>query len=474
MEHYANSVEDHLIDGLKYKLEPGASYVQSRRQVTWYPSGSAIYSPTSGTRLIRVNINSTGEWLDPQSVRFSFKLNNTDGSHSHLLRTICEPFAFFTRLRCLIGNVVAEDIVDYGRTHSLFQTLTSSNNRRNDEIEGFGHRWTDIVPPITADNTYGIGGGKSKRVTFKLLSGLFSQWKYIPLQFCPIVLELELDQDQYANIVQPDGNIFTTDNTSTSFTIDDVVVHGDVVTLDNSLNNSYIEALMSGTALSVPFTTFVSQSHIMSQTQQFNVNIIRSFTRLKTMFISFYAPVPDKTIASTEDEKRLLGYRDYKFNQRGGVNIAGSGDTTISAVLRPCNRFYHPMGIDTLDPYSSSAELQWQISIGSLTFPVYPCRSTAETFYRLKQSLGILPSSFHALDISYVQYKDTHFIIGVDLEKVTDAAWTGLNTKAGDLVSVKTTWDPSIATNSLPFKMYVVMTADYLLEIRDSGCQIFD
>ena len=70
MEHYANSIEDVLVDGLKYKLEPGASYVQSRRQVTWYPSGSAIYSPTSGTRLIRVNINSTGEWLDPSSIRF--------------------------------------------------------------------------------------------------------------------------------------------------------------------------------------------------------------------------------------------------------------------------------------------------------------------------------------------------------------------------------------------------------------------
>ena len=80
MEHYANSVEDHLVDGLKYKLEPGASYVQSRRQVAWYPSGSAIYSPTSGTRLIRVNINSTGEWLDPSSIRFSFRLNNTDSN----------------------------------------------------------------------------------------------------------------------------------------------------------------------------------------------------------------------------------------------------------------------------------------------------------------------------------------------------------------------------------------------------------
>ena len=95
MEHYANSIEDVLIDSLKYKLEPGASYVQSRRQVTWYPSGSAIYSPTSGTRLIRVNINSTGEWLDPSSIRFSFRFNNTDSTVGKILRTIADAFCFF-------------------------------------------------------------------------------------------------------------------------------------------------------------------------------------------------------------------------------------------------------------------------------------------------------------------------------------------------------------------------------------------
>ena len=71
MEHHVNSIEDHLIDSLKYKLEPGASYVQSRRNVSWFPQGSAIYSPTSGTRLVRINITSTGEWLDPTSVRLS-------------------------------------------------------------------------------------------------------------------------------------------------------------------------------------------------------------------------------------------------------------------------------------------------------------------------------------------------------------------------------------------------------------------
>jgi hypothetical protein len=70
---------------------------------------------------------------------------------------------------------------------------------------------------------------------------------------------------------------------------------------------------MSGTALSVPFTTFVSQSHIMSQTQQFNVNIIRSFTRLKSMFISFYADAPTESVASSADEKRLFGFWNYGY-----------------------------------------------------------------------------------------------------------------------------------------------------------------
>ena len=132
------------------------------------------------------------------------------------------------------------------------------------------------------------------------------------------------------------------------------------------------------------------------------------------------------------------------------------------------------MALNKADKYSSSWDLQWQISVGSLTFPEKPFRSNSETCYRLKLSLGILPSSFHALDISFIEYTGTHFITGVDMEKITDAAWSGLNTKAGDLVSVKTLWDSSIPSSILPLKMYIVMTSDYMLEIRDSGCQIFD
>ena len=120
--------------------------------------------------------------LTPQSVRISFRFSNTDTADGHLLRTVGDPFAFFSRLSVLVGSVVCEDIVDYSRTHNMFQTLTSSTKRVNDNIEGFGHRFSNLDANKQYSND-GTDPGCSKRVTCKLLSGLFSQYKYLPLQF---------------------------------------------------------------------------------------------------------------------------------------------------------------------------------------------------------------------------------------------------------------------------------------------------
>ena len=59
VEAMANGVEDKLIDGLSFKLQPGSSYVVDRRSVTYHPQGSNIYTPGAGTRLIRILL--TGE-----------------------------------------------------------------------------------------------------------------------------------------------------------------------------------------------------------------------------------------------------------------------------------------------------------------------------------------------------------------------------------------------------------------------------
>jgi len=75
MESHAQATEDYLIEGLSFKLEPGASYVTNRRSVTFYPQGGNSYTPT-GVKVIRIGLNGSDGWLDPSTLRFMYNLNN--------------------------------------------------------------------------------------------------------------------------------------------------------------------------------------------------------------------------------------------------------------------------------------------------------------------------------------------------------------------------------------------------------------
>ena len=70
VDSMASSVEDYLIEGLSFKLNPGASYVTDRRRVSQFTGGSNIYQSGSGSRVIRINLTGEG-WLDPSTVRLS-------------------------------------------------------------------------------------------------------------------------------------------------------------------------------------------------------------------------------------------------------------------------------------------------------------------------------------------------------------------------------------------------------------------
>ena len=82
-EHYIDVVEEYFIEGLSFRMPPGGSYVSSRIDCTFYPAGSAYYSAANGTTLIRINLSSSTEWLDPQSIRLSYRLNNNDKTLDH-------------------------------------------------------------------------------------------------------------------------------------------------------------------------------------------------------------------------------------------------------------------------------------------------------------------------------------------------------------------------------------------------------
>ena len=60
------------------------------------------------------------------------------------------------------------------------------------DIQGFDSRVDKDDGAITQATRLGIPGGSRKYVSFKPLSGLFNQEKFLPLRFCPITIELEL------------------------------------------------------------------------------------------------------------------------------------------------------------------------------------------------------------------------------------------------------------------------------------------
>ena len=185
------SPEDILVDNLSFKLNKGASYITDRRSVRFYPSGSNVYKPTSGNRVLKFSLNAEDNgWLDPQSVRVFFTVQNLDQDLNRKLRPLAPPYSFFRRMRIIAGNQVVEDFDNYNRVHQMFSKLMSQGARKDEANEGFGYRYDDevktLVNNVGADLQYEVnavncqGFKNQMTVGFKPLCGLFSQFKYLP------------------------------------------------------------------------------------------------------------------------------------------------------------------------------------------------------------------------------------------------------------------------------------------------------
>ena len=441
MEAVANSVDDALIDSLSFKLSNSASYLTDRKSVTFWPTGSNIYKTNSGTKVIRF-VLTNDNWLDPSTVRLMFNLVNGDATETKMLRTISGGWSFFRRIRIMCQGTLIEDY-DYNRTHEMFEVLTSVHNRDNDDIENFGYRADTVAPGVahTTSTLPGIkGAGGYQTIGFKLCSGILNQPKMLPLKYMPLTIELELVNDANDPIVTPGvDSVFTTTNTSNNWQLENVQIKCDICNLDNSLQNNYDSHLLSGKSLPINFNTYITQSQAIVG-QDIGVSLNRAITRLKSIFVTFHQ----------------------------------SADT--DATHKEWNDFNHPMDNETNLQYDKGYELEYQIQIGSKLFPEYPVRSLSESYAQLKKCLGILGSNFHSVSVTPLQYRNDHFIIGCDTEKALQAGFTGLNTRQGDLLSIKVkAMDKStLGADLMPNTMFIVLHSDQIMEISDTGVQVFD
>ena len=452
VEAIANGIEDKLIDGLSFKMNPGASYVIDRRSVTFHPQGSNIYKTREGTKLIRILL--TGDnWMDPSTLRVLFQLNNDETNADKFLRPLSGPWAFFRRMRILVAGQLVEDIDQYNRIHEMMQFFVAADSRDNDAAEAFGFLHNKHVA-VTNSQFGGIKAGQGLQVLFKPLSGLLNQNKMMPLRYAPITIELELVDDATEPIWSNDiagTNAIVAANNSLVWSINNVQVKVDMCTLDNALDNSYAQHLLSGKSLPISYNTFVSQMQTIAGQDKPLINVSRALTRLKGVFVTLH--------------------KDYAHSARTGL-----------LGRKPWNDFFSPMfrgNTDGVLTHDSAGEFEFQLQIGSKLFPEYPIRSHNEAYYQLKKTLGVQSSAVHNFDISPVEYRDYKFILGTDCEKVLDAGFTGLNTRAGDLLTVSLkyadtgTVEGTIYPN-LADRIHIVLHSDQILEIRDSGCQVFD
>jgi hypothetical protein len=160
--------------------------------------------------------------------------------------------------------------------------------------------------------------------------------------------------------------------------------------------------------------------------------------------------------------------------------IADTGETLKFKTneLKQGVRFYHPMSKGSGDgtkkcAYDPTLELEFQIQLGGKLYPEYPCRTINECFSILKETLNLPEKYQHSVNISFDEYIRNKFIFGMDFEKVPDVDWTGINTKAGQILIVKVKGGSGI-TKNIASSMFSTLVTQVVLEIRDVGCNLYD
>jgi hypothetical protein len=217
--------------------------------------------------------------------------------------------------------------------------------------------------------------------------------------------------------------------------------------LDNALDNSYAEHLLSGKSLPINYNTYVSQMQsILSGTngqKSVRLNVTRALSRLKSVFVTLYK--------SPIQALQYIGRKKW-------------------------NSFYSPMWAYAgaqYNEHSSQGEFEFQLQLGNKLYPEYPIRSHAEGYYQLRKTVGVQYNKLHTFDVGSHEYHDHKFILGTDTEKVLEAGFTGANTRAGDILNIR--FDHRGTTeNYYAHELHVILHSDNIMEIRDSGVTVFD
>ena len=513
MDNIVSEANDTMINQLNFGLPETSQYITDRRFVNYFPSGSNIYSSSGGgNKNIRFYISGdSNQYLDLSSIRLFGNIKNTDTSdRAKFLRPLGGLHVFLERYRAMVGGQIVQDIIEYNRHCELYKAFKSKDVNEMDDIESSAnpswdddyHRYANGLdnfirlngndPPdgVTVDpnadhnewgrigfrhtrhSLSGIPSDGQMRLGHKPCCGLLESNYYLPLRFAPLELEFTIVSDSNEPIVVPQGNgttetdkngyYFQAGNTSVLWEINNVIIRAEVITLDNTVDNNITKHLLEGQSLKL----IVPQYHTLTQTfnaggGEINMNIVKSASKLSTAFITLYR---QKKQGTRYGQFLPDNYVHKRFNYFYNPMINSEINDGFDGALVPGQGFQ-----------DFSRNLSWQIQVGNKKWPEFECQSLSEAFYFLRRTLHYHNGDQNSLNISYKQYRENKFVIGISFEKMQDVNFTSINTKMGSLITfkIKGTEGPLVAGEQIQ-ELFVHLVSESIVELRESGSVVYD
>jgi hypothetical protein len=425
------------IAGLQFKLPGVSDFVTSREEVSFFPSGNT-FAPT-GVRTLRVSASGNGfADLSTAVLSFTVKENNV----AALKPLSANGSSFFSELRLLASGVELERIggsCSYGRINELLSRTIPSDKRVCEASMAFGiptgaRAGAGVATVGEYDQMHALQRGgildsnqlainTELKIYHKPLFGLAAQSCYMPLWALTgngLTFEFLL----VGSGAEAVDN--TAPHTSTNWTISNVSLAMDILTVDGELMSSYSSHLLNQKSLVVPYRTYTTLSFPGTTSTDVVLQIPRSFTRCNQVWV-----VMAKNVGADLHRK-------------------------------DANYF----------PALGSTALESWIQVGTTRYPQGQYGPGLRShFFRMQKALGQLTSGFHTMSNTLESFSDDSMIICFDLEKLGGggAAMSGLNTHGGNMtINLK---GLATAGNTCD-RIDVLIWHDSILSISDGSCSV--
>ena len=430
----SGSQQDVLVGPLSLGLDPGASYITQKREATVH---SAVPSCSfNGVNTLRLQISSATEWMDVSSMYVAFNIVNESAAP---LQFCGQPHVIFNRLQIRAGGAELEDIAMYNRLCEQFHIMQSTATRLNAAQYGLPTK----IARENADATLNpnlfmsqkhmpqeVPANSTRKVCMTFpLSSIFgaSQQKYLPLFAMNGGIELLL------SLSDPASHLITTGGKGTSYRLENIQLHTNLITLDTALQEKYFQSLARGDAMLIHTKCWSHHELFLSPSQgSFECSVNKPFSRLATVFASYTTELSGDDIAGG---KNYVNNFEFFTNQQQAIEV--------------------------------------QLQVGSMRIPEFPAQGVAELWMRLQAALGVQNSLAHSLGVSFEDYVTQSHMAAFDLEKLPLAASTGTSTQGGQEVRLAVK-NLQSAQNVQMKRCYLALHADCIFEVRAGGITKLD